>query len=154
WYQKMNQVGSEEDFVSSTLPGANLQEQYSYLWLLEDPREFRVQVMSALEDLKARNPLVAQSWLEGLVSYGNQDAILDNIFAVADVADMAALPLGVLKGALKGVARGAAKSPKNISKIATDLGKYEDAAIGKVVDDLQTGKFLASDAQDVQELET
>src|SRR5690606_38118586 len=102
-YQKLNQVGKESDYVSSILPCNNLEEQYSYLWNLEDAQQFKREFTAAVEDLKSRNLSVAQSWIEGFNSYGSSDQYLDNLFAVADTAST--LPIGTLSKAVKGVAK-------------------------------------------------
>ena len=51
-YQKYDQV--KEPFVSSVLPGQNLQQQYEYLWGLSNPDEFKQKFDAAVNDLKSR----------------------------------------------------------------------------------------------------
>lgn len=148
WYQKHDAVSA--DFVSSVLPGSNLQEQYAYLWGLQSSDEFQATFDAALTDLKSRNLDVAKSWLEGFFSYGDSDAAIDSTFAVADVVGV--LPVGKLATALKGVSRGAKLNPMKVEQIATKLGKYSDAATGQAINDLKTDSFLG-DIKNAKELE-
>lgn len=151
WYQKMNQAGGESEFVSSTLPGSNLREQYSYLWNLSDPREFRQAFNAAMDDLSSRNLDTAQSWLQGLISYGSHDAFLEDAMGVVDV--VTTVPAVSLGRALKGVARMGRASPKNIPEIATSVGRFEDGAVAKVIDELKTDSFFGSSVRRMDELE-
>lgn len=147
-YQMYDQV--EADFVSSVLPGGNREEQYAYLWGLSDPEEFRTAFDSAVTDLRERNPYTAQQWLQGFFSFGGADATMESVFAVADAASL--VPVGILGKALKGVARGASKNPMRTFEITKDLGQYDNAAVGKAVDDLQNGSFLG-DIRNAKEVE-
>lgn len=151
WYQKHDAIAGAGDFVSGILPGSNLQAQYSYMWSLSDPQEFKDTLDQVMTEMKSRNLYTAQSWMEGLFSYGSSDAIVDNIFAVADVAT--AVPVKTLGKALAGVVRGAAKNPLRLEKIATDLGKNADAAVGKNIEDLKSGNFLGDNIKNAKEFE-
>lgn len=140
WYQKNDLVGG--DFVTSVLPGNNLIEQYSYLWGLSNPEEFKVEFDRAIESLSESNLDVAVSWVEGFFSYGSNDANLDNLFALSDAATV--IPAKTLAGALKGVVRGSTRNPTVLKAIATDLGKNSDAAAGQIIDDLKGGSLLGN----------
>jgi len=150
WYQKQNATG-ESEMVSSVLPGSNLQEQFAYMWGISDPTAFNDRLEATLADLEERNPYVAQSWLQGLVSYGSSDAVIDNLFGLSDAAT--AIPFKTLGSALKGVARSSIKSPLKVHQHATALGKNAEAATGKVVEELKVGSFLEPDINDFKGLE-
>lgn len=139
-YQMYDQI--EADFVASTLPGANREEQYVYLWNLQSPEEFKAAFDTAVADLRSRNPYTAQQWLQGFFSFGGADATMETVFAVADVAGIA--PVKILGKALKGVARGASKNPMRAYDITKELGQFDNAAVGKAVEDLEQGSFLGN----------
>ena len=151
WYQKHNAVPGADNFVTSVLPGANLEEQYAYMWGLSDPKEFKDTLDAVMVDLEARNLITAETWMQGLFSFGETDANMESIWAGVDVASV--LPVNTLRKALVGIIRGAAKNPKNIAEIATDLGKNADAGIAKSVDDIKNGDFLGNNIKNAQELE-
>lgn len=151
WYQKHNAIDGAGDFVSGILPGGNLQAQYSYMWSLSNPQEFKDTLDTVMTEMKSRNLYTAQSWMEGLFSYGSGDAFMDNAFALSDVA--ATAPMKTLAGALKGVVRAAAKNPLRLEAIATDIGKNADAAMGKNVADLKSGDFFGNNIKNSKELE-
>jgi hypothetical protein len=139
WYQKQNAVGSDSEMVSSILPGNNLEEQFSYLWSISDPKQFNTELSSALQDIEERNPMVAQSWLQGLVSYGASDSFLESTFAVADAAGGVS---GVMKGVAKSVAKASLKSPTKVWKHSDVLGRKDDAAMGKIIEDIKESDII------------
>lgn len=141
-WQTHDAIEEAADWTSSILPGNNRQEQYAYMWNLSDPREFRSTLTQVYEDLKGRNLYVAQAWLEGLFSYGNSDANIDNIFAIADAASL--IPVKSLATAMKGAIRAGTKSPTKIPEIAAALGKNQDAAVGKVIEDISSDSFFGN----------
>lgn len=151
WYQKQNAVEDQGDFISSVLPGSNLEEQYAYLWGLTDSREFKDTLDKTVAELKDRNLYVAQSWLEGFFSYGNSDGTLDNLLGVLDVATL--VPAKVFGTALKGVARSASRAPTDLNRIASSLGKNADAAVGKSIEDIKAGDFFQQDIRNAKEVE-
>lgn len=148
-YQQYDQV-DDGFFVTSLLPGANKEEQYAYIWGLEDPKEFTETLDKVVEDLKSRNPYSLQQWLTGLFSYGSSDATLDTAFAAVDLAGL--VPVGKLATALKGVVRGATKNPTRLQHIAADLGQNDVAAVGQVVEDLKEGTILTQNIRDIKKL--
>ncbi len=146
-YQTYGQV--DADFVSSVLPGSNRLEQYAYLWGLSG-QDFKEEFDKIDDDLKSRNPYTRQQWLEGFFSYGNADAQMETIAAGVDVAQF--IPVGKLATALKGVARGATKNPLRLHEVAKDLGKFDDAGVGKIVQDLKENTFDGSNIRNAREL--
>ncbi len=154
WYQKHNAIDGAEDFTSSILPGSNLEEQYAYIWSLSDPSEFKATLDKTVEELKGRNLSVAQSWLEGLFSYGSSDSTLDNLLGVLDVASVIpATKLGKLGNALKGVAKASTVNPKQIGRITKALGNYEASSVAKNVEDLYDKDFFKQNIRNISELE-
>ena len=151
WYQKHNAIPGADNFVTSVLPGANLEEQYAYMWGLSDPKEFKDTLDAVMVDLESRNLITAETWMQGLFSFGESDANMESVWAGVDVASF--VPVNTLRKALVGILRGAAKNPKNIAEIATDLGKNADAGIAKSVDDIKNGDFLGNNIKNAQELE-
>lgn len=151
WYQKQNAVGADSEMVSSFLPGNNLEEQFAYLWSISDPSVFSEKLEVAVRDLKSRNPYVAQSWLQGLVSYGSSDSFMDNLFGVADMSTV--LPLGTLSKALKGVAKAGVKTPLKLWKHTKELGQNDVSAIGKIAEEISDGTFKAPDINNYKALE-
>lgn len=147
-YQQYGQI--ESDFTSAILPGADKEQQYAYLWGLQDPKEFQETFDSVVEDLKSRNPYTLAQWLQGFFSYGNSDAVLDTTFAVIDVAGL--VPAARLGKALKGVTKGSTKNPMKVYEVAKDLGKYDDAAIGKIAEDLSQGTVFSGEIKNLREL--
>lgn len=148
-YQTYDQV--DEEFVSSILPGGNRLEQYAYLAGIQDIDEFHRVLNQVDEDLKSRNPYTRAQWLQGLISYGGMDAVLENIDAGFDIAGI--LPIGKLGQAARGIVRGATKNPVRIYEAATDLGKYGDAAVGKVVEDLKDNSFFGQNIRKLNDVE-
>lgn len=147
-YQTYGQV--DEEFVSSVLPGANRQEQYAYLHGIQDMDEYRRVLDAVDQDLRERNPYTRQQWLQGLVSYGNLDATLETIEAGLDVAQF--IPLGKLKNAAKAIVLGSTKNPTKVYEVATQLGKYGDASVGKVIEDVAQGTFEPGNIRNIREL--
>lgn len=147
-WQTYDQTGG--DFVTSVLPGQNLEQQYAYLWGLQDANEFKTEFDSVVADLRSRNPYTLAQWLQGFFSYGSSDAAMSNIEAGINVASV--LPLGKLAQALKGVARGSALNPTRLWKISENLGKYDDAAIGKLVEDVDNKTLFSGDIKNIREL--
>lgn len=143
-YQQYDQV--EKDFVEGILPGQNKMDQYAYMWGL-GPEEFKAELDRVTEDLKSRNPYSLQQWLTGLFSYGNNDALLDSAFAVADLAGV--VPVGRFAKALKGVTKASHLNPSKVPEIATQLGKHDDAAVGQVIEDLKSNEIFTQNIRDI-----
>lgn len=150
WMQKADAVGSDT-FVSSILPGSNLEEQFAYLWLLEDLEQFKTEFLSAVSEMKERNPYTAASWVEGFFSYGGSDALVDNIFGIADVAEPAGSVVKFGK-AMKGALKGAARSLMKPYRQAADIGNYDEAAEGKIVEEVSNGTFVNQDMKLPEEI--
>lgn len=148
-YQTYDQV-DDGQFVTAVMPGQNKEQQYAYLWGLDDPEEFKVTFDAAVEDLRSRNPYSAQQWVEGFFSYGGGEAFVDNVTAAADVAGV--VPVTRLARALRGVVKGAARNPLKLHEIATDLGKNSDAAVGKIIDDIKGDTFFSQNIKNLPEL--
>lgn len=154
WYQKQSAAGADSEMVSSFLPGSNLEEQFSYMWSISDPSAFSEKLETTLAELRARNPYVAQSWLQGLMSYGSSDAYVDNLFGIADIASVTPLtPLKMLGGALKGVVKAGAKTPIKLYQHTKEIGQFDNAAIGKIAEELTDGTYLSPDINDFKALE-
>lgn len=148
-YQQYDQV--DTDFVSAVLPGANKEEQYAYLWGLSDPNEFKETLDTAISDLKERNPLTLQQWLQGLFSYGGSEAAMESLTAGIDIASV--IPAGKLASALKGIVKGSVKNPIRLYEVSTELGKNADAAVGKIIEDLKTDSLFGQNIKNIKELE-
>lgn len=156
WYLKQNVIGADfaRDYpLEDIVPGTNLLNQYSYL-ALTDPKDFNEKFTAAYEYLKERNPQVAMSWVEGFLSYGTSDAILDNIFGVVDVASVLPVSkLGKLGKALRGVVKGGVVNPNNVEKIAAEMGKFEESAVAKTFKDINSGDFFQQNIKNIKDLE-
>ena len=147
-YQQYGQV--ESDFTSAILPGADKEQQYAYLWGLQDSKEFQQTFDAVVDDLRSRNPYTLTQWLQGFFSYGNADATLDTTFAVVDAVGL--VPAARLGKALKGVSRGVTKNPMKPHEIAKDLGRFDDAAVGKLVEDVREGTVFEAGIKNLREL--
>lgn len=79
WAKMHNQVA----VASSLLPGSNLEEQIQHLWLLP-VEEARVKLKDAVTRLAQDNPQEAQRLAHAAVAYGTGEALLSNLFGVAD----------------------------------------------------------------------
>lgn len=154
WFQTHNAVGEGSEMVSSFLPGANLEEQFAYMWSISDPSAFSEKLETALAELSARNPYTARDWLQGLMSYGSSDAYMDTLFGVGDVVGLVPLtPLKILGGALKGVVKAGAKTPVKLYHHTKELGLNADAAVGKIAEELTEGTYKSPDINNFKALE-
>lgn len=104
---KLHNVGSDK--TVSFLPGKNLTEQIMALYRLP-PNQFDTLSRKAIEELARDNVILAKHFADSLVFYTHTSAMLDNVFAVAELADVASIgviPLGkaVVRAGAKRLAR-------------------------------------------------
>ena len=100
--------------ASGWLSGANLESQLQTLWLME-PQAREAAFKTRYEEIKASNPLDAQEWAQAVISYSQQDSVLDSAF---NLIDATSLPVGkLLKGGLK--------TAKVGEKMASELGPLQ-----------------------------
>lgn len=150
-YQTYNQVGSEVDLNDlPSLPGRNRIEGYAFLWGLDDPKEFKTYMDSIANDLKSRNPYAFREWFQGMVSFGNSDAVLNNLTTGMDIASL--IPIGKLGSAMKAVVRGSKMNPMKLSEVTATLGKNLDSGAAKIAEEVEDGSFLGG-IKNAKELE-
>ena len=89
---------------SSLLPGENLDDQVKYL-LQQPPEQFKRLLTKAVDELEKTNPQDAIRFASAVLSYTGSAKFFDNLFGVADVADVGAVGVGLAKGAARGARR-------------------------------------------------
>lgn len=94
--------------TSNLLPGENMQEQRSILYHM-DFDDYKSTLTSILEDKKKNNPEEAKAWLDQVISMTHDDSLLDDAFAVADVAGLGAWAKDILVS-LKGAGKDMVKA--------------------------------------------
>lgn len=128
---KSNMNLADENIIQALgVPGNNLEDQVRNLWFITDPDKFEAEVDSRYKRILETNPLDAQKFLSAMISYSTNDARIDNIFNVLNVADVGALAAGGLRLA-RGAAKGGAKTlPEQVSKAVADNLKALNAPDG------------------------
>lgn len=92
WYLKQDAI--EGAPTSSVLTGTNIKDQIQHIFSLPVD-EAKAKARAALEEMYQKNPGVALQFAEALTSYGDSEALMDNMFDVAEVASV--LPIGTIK---------------------------------------------------------
>jgi hypothetical protein len=114
WYLRQNAVKRAP--TTSFLPGSNVEEQIAYLFTLPND-DFEAQLSAAVNDIKSKNLTEARDFLRDVAAFSVSDALLDNIFGVADLLT----PVDVLTIGAH-VARGAREAVKG-AKIANEIDR-------------------------------
>lgn len=137
--------------TSSILPGNNTDEQVQYLWTLP-PKEFHTAFGKAIDELAAKNPLMAMDFANKVLSFSNNDRFLDNAFAIADVLTIPGVATAgklALKGgeaAAEAVARNAASVGLKDTKVALKDAVKAEGTISRPVEEVlnRTGDLKGS----------
>ena len=79
------------------MPGSNMASQMENLWLLP-PQEREAKIKEKYTDIKSRNPLDAQDWIQNVQSYSTGDARWGDIMSVAKPLGLAAIILFLVNG--------------------------------------------------------
>ena len=109
WFNTQNAINPDAE-GSPFLPGSNIAEQRDYLWSLSPERAIK-EFREAVNKMAETNVNDAAAFANAMVTYGDEDAFIDNLFGVWDLVDVATLGASALGvGALGKVAKGAAKS--------------------------------------------
>lgn len=116
-YQQHDSV--ETPYDTSYWTGKNKRQQYAYLMSLPKD-EFLPTLRAGLDDLRSRNLLLANDFLQGFLSYSSGSEFLDTAFNVLDLTIIAA-PAARALGRVAKTVRNANRSVESIEKEVTAL---------------------------------
>jgi hypothetical protein len=129
-WAKMHDLTAVTD---SYLPGSNLQAQVQNLWLMPAD-EAQKTLKEAVARLAVDNPQEAQRLAHAAVAYGTSEALLTNLFGVADALTVGEVAGAVVKGAAKlgakAVAKTAAKEVPEATTQAEVKTAFKDSVSG------------------------
>lgn len=133
------------------LPGSSLQNQFAYLHTLS-PDQYKSSVQGVVDKLVGQGDyLDAIQFVQGTLSYGNDDANWQNIFAGLDVASV--VPVGGLIKALKGSSKLVGIASHDAEAIASVTGQGAKAADIALAKDFQTGRIGSVDINNLSDVE-
>jgi hypothetical protein len=115
--------------TSSLLPGSNLEDQVRNLWLQPQTQAFH-SLRTAVDKLAEDNPLEAQRFAHAAVSYATSQALMDNLFGVADAVTVGQVAGSVAKAGLK-----LAKAAVTVDGVAIKAAKTVPVEVNKAFAD-------------------
>ena len=144
-HMKMSDI-LEDAPGDSWMLGGTVKDKVSYLWTLP-PEEFKVKLREAYDTLSAKNPIIAEQFLQKVLSYSSMNEFLDNTFEALDLVDIGAAGKGAaklvkegyeegMKEAMRSAVKANAKPGGTIDESLAKMGEQEGAAVTKVLGDL------------------
>lgn len=148
WYT-INNSGIEAP--TALLPGDTKEKIYAYLNTLP-PSEVKKQLETFINlQAESSNYIEALSFLEGYLSYSNDDKNWENIFAGIDLATT--IPVAKLVKGLKGVGKAVSLPTKETEAMAAVANLPREAAKASIVKALNEGKLPGQDIKGIADAE-
>lgn len=109
-----NAIKGSENFTRSTMPGENLREMKDYMYLL-GPERAKPLIEEAAAKIWQTSPTAAMKFVDAMVSYPQDAAVMDNIMGIVEVATF--IPAGKVVRGITAEARATQRIMDNSVKV-------------------------------------